>query len=137
MSEEGAHGTNNANLRDFRIHKQKQVLSHQQFQTGKCSISSVFLCSVQSIERSFVGPRKFQRIRVNLTSESESDNENNSKTIPMSNGSRQLKDPAVLEKERQMHFLLECFPRANPMVSFRLFIIIHRIKCLIYSCGNT
>lgn len=68
-------------------------------------------------------PRKFQRIRVTSTSESDSDD---SQSIPQTaaplrnaqNGNRSQthKNPVVLEKERQMRFLMENYPNTEAMV---------------------
>lgn len=70
-----------------------------------------------------VSPKRFQRIRVNLTSESDSDDTHVPKPAtmkPIQNGvsrSQPNKNPVVLEKERQMRFLLEHFPKTEAMVN--------------------
>lgn len=65
-------------------------------------------------------PKRFQRIRVNLTSESDSDDTPVSKPAPVRmvvSRPTPNKNPVVLEKERQMRFLLEHFPKTDAMVN--------------------
>lgn len=123
MSEEGSPSSNSSlNLREFRIQK-KPGLSHQQTTSGKTFVFG-FRSAISN--GNSAGTKRFQRIQVSLTSESDSD-EGASKAVIIrkvpqngiatySRQQQQSKNAVVLEKERQMRFLLDNFPRTEAMV---------------------
>lgn len=117
MSEEGAHSTNgNINLRDFRIQK-KPMLSHQNQGPTTGQFPSITLPNyIEYFIEPLASQKKFQRIVMNLTSESDSDDPP-ARHSNQNNRNQPQKSIVVLERERQMRFLLENFPKTEAMVT--------------------